>query len=399
MPSVPRDDIVGSHMELRLRWPKMRKWGAAGALLTLGLLACRQPLPPPTNTDTSRKMDGSVERPRPMPDSGSSELDTAVGPGDDAGGDVTDGGAGEVPVDGAVTETAGDLPADVPGVDLGPAPGNCGLGRPDLAMVTATSAVAVARDGTLYFAQAMGTDGFIGRLRPSGPAAMALSLRLVRIPNGARLSGLAIDNMRNVLYVASASRGAVHRINLNANPPTSSDLIIGLQPNDLIWNGGTDGNLYYSEQSDRRIYRLSPIGMRTQVTPTALTDVPAGLAFGPGGGDLFVGSATAGPITRIAMTAGQGVEQSRTRYGSYNGVGEGLAFDGVGRLYVTAYAASGDSQVVRLDAFGNNPATVATGGQLSSLTFGQGGLDCRDLYVTSRPGAMLRLPVDFPGAQ
>jgi sugar lactone lactonase YvrE len=382
-------------MELRLRWPKMRKWSAAGALLTLGLLGCRQPLPKPPSAD--RPLDASVERPKPKPDSGSTEPDSPPAPPVDAASDTApDAGTADGPGDGSLPEMGDVAPADLPPMDLGPAPGNCGLGRPDLSMLTATSAMAVARDGTIYFAQAMGTDGFIGRLRPSGPPAMALSLRLVRIPNGSRLSGMAIDNSRNVLYVASASRGAVHRINLAVNPPTTSDLVIGVAPNDLAWNGGTDGNLYYSDQNDRRIYRLSLIGMRTPVTANPLTDVPAGLAFGPGG-DLFVGSATAGPITRIALAAG--VEQSRTRHGSYNGVADGLAFDGANRLYVTAYAATGDSQLVRLDAGGNSPMTIATGGQLSSLSFGQGGLDCRDLYVTARPGAMLRVPVDVPGAQ
>jgi hypothetical protein len=390
-------------MKLRLRWPESRKWGAVSVLLTAGLLACRQPLPPPTAPD---RVDAASDARR------GTGGNTGTGGSGGQGGSVvpsmdsspaevsTDGGTGDVSGDMAAVEMGGaDLPRvmDMAAPDLGPAPGNCGLGRPDLAMVTATGAMAVARDGTIYFAQSMGTDGFIGRLRPSGPPAMALSLRLVRIANGAKLTGMAIDHMRNVLYVANATRGAVHRVNLGANPPTTSDLVIGVTPNDVVWNGGTDGNLYYSEQSDRRIYRLSPIGARTPVSMTAFAQAPAGLAFGPTGGDLYVGSATAGPITRISMT--NGMETARNRYGTYNGVADGLAFDGATRLYVTAFAATGDSQVVRLDATGSNPVTVAMGGQLSSLAFGQGALDCRDLYITAKPGAMLRVPVDIPGVQ
>ena len=381
-----------------VRFPRALATMSVALLAAVGAAGCREKLMQP-GVDPMR-MDAAPRdtgRAPPARDTGSTPEPDAAGPAiDGPAADSNDARVG--PTDAVPPDVTADRMPDGPGADLGPAPGNCGLARPDLSMVTGAGSVAVGADGTIYFAHTVGTDGFIGRLRPGGPAAMALQPRLARIPNGSRLWGMAMDRNRNVLYVASASGRAIVAINVQANPPTVRDLVIGVPaPNDLAWH---EGHVYYSEQSDRRIYRLNPVGVRSQVTPMPLGDpampiTPAGLAFGPGGA-LYVGSSMPGPITKLTLAAG--VEQSRERFGVYNGVANSLAFDSGGRLYVAAYASMGNSQIVRLDAGGGNPMTVLMGSQLASLAFGQGMLDCRDLYVTSRPGAMLRVPVDVPGA-
>ena len=76
-----------------------------------------------------------------------------------------------------------------------------------------------------------------------------------------------------------------------------------------------------------------------------------------------------------------------------------MTHDHLGRLYVAQYHDTAARSIVRLNISGNvvtGTTTIVNGGRYSSIAFGRGPLDCRDLYVANPFGPMQRVRV--PGA-
>ena len=273
-------------------------------------------------------------------------------------------------------------------------PGSCGSVRPDLSGIDGADGLAVAPDGTLYFTSDDGTDGWVGRLRP-GQSPEKQWLRIARAP---LITGLAFDGARDRLYVASVSASAILAFQVTPSGAAGRVLIGNIDGlNDVALDAA--GDLYYTLQSDRHIYRVSPEGAAVRVTREPLgaaggDQSPAGLAFAPDG-SLFVGLKNGGNIFKVGITAG--LEQSRAIFGAFQGWANGLAFDSRGSLYIGTYHGSLDTRVIRLQPDGANPAVVLDGGRFSSLAFGRGALDCHDLYIADPHGPLRRVQTDSTG--
>jgi hypothetical protein len=272
----------------------------------------------------------------------------------------------------------------------------CGTARVDTGALTGVDSVTIDLHGTLYFNVTEGPSTWIGRLVPNALPEM----HWAPVPMGAPTYGLVIDGARNVLYFTAGSAPPVMQaIDLNASTPTPRTIATGFTyPNDLAV--GYDGNVYVSEQGDGHIYRF-PVsgGARIKVTGGTIgvppDTTPAGIAFGPDR-TLVVGMKPTGQLTRLWLTP-DGFEMKRKSFGTVNDWSNGLAFDERGRLYVALYHQTLAKTVVRLDADEATPVTVLSGGRFSSMVFGRGVLDCKDLYVAEPAGTMRLVATDTPG--
>ena len=95
-----------------------------------------------------------------------------------------------------------------------------------------------------------------------------------------------------------------------------------------------------------------------------------------------------GPIYKLILTSG--LETSRAPINSWIGWANGLTHDRQGRLYVSTYHDTSPRSVLRLESNGS-VTTLTSGGRFSSIAFGRGPLDCRDLYVADPFGPMRRV--------
>jgi hypothetical protein len=277
-------------------------------------------------------------------------------------------------------------------------PTACGTGRADISTIVNADGIAVGADGTLYFTTRDDTDGFVGRVLPGRPP----DVEWLTIAGAPETWGIALDGARNKLYVLSVSGSALMVFDDITGTPTRSVVVSNVvEPDDVVV--ATDGTVYYTNQSDRHIYRVPPGSKQAiQVTVASMpigdlgqTQAPAALAFLPDSlapeRVLIVGMKHGGALSRITLAGG--VEQlPRVSYGTWLGWANGLAFDRRGHLYVGMYQSSATS-VIRLEADGTRPTTLLTGGRYSSLAFGRGALDCHDLYVADLFGPMRRINV------
>ncbi len=352
------------------------------ALCALAASACRADIQPPsrepevrTRADAGRDTNrgGLPLPPAPVPTpEPSSEADAAAIP------DAANRGEVAPPVGGS--SGASSIPT-------------CGREKPDVSGIENADGLAIGPDGTIYFSRAGQPEAWVGRLRPGGGEP---ELQWVRIPGrGVGVWGFAVHGQRNRLYVASSDTGSIHRVDLKADPPTVELLIDGLLvPNDLAVDRG--GDVYFSERGDGKIHRVTPEGIRSEVTPERLggPNSPTALAFASDGA-LLAGTAR-GPIFRIVLEDAR--EQDRSMYGAYDGWANGMAFDRAGRLYVGTYEPSGQAQLARIDSSEAPAVRVLEGRHFSSIAFGRGVLDCRDLYVAMPNEAVRRIETDTPGA-
>jgi sugar lactone lactonase YvrE len=313
-------------------------------------------------------------------------IDDPPGPvtaGQDAG---TDGAYGIPPSDAIVRRDAG--PPAAPGPP-------CGSEKPDITGIANVDGLAIGPDGTIYFTRLGEEQAWVGRLRPGGGPPRPYWANIPET-GGERLWGLALDSLRNRLYVASGDSQAIYRIDVASDPPQVQLLLGGVEvPSDLAVD--RDGDIYFSERGDGKIHRVTPDGARNEVTPEPVgnQNSPGALVFGPDGA-LYVGTFN-GPVVRLELA--DGVERNRSPWGGFEGRANGMAFDGRGRLYVGTYVTGGgDAQLVRVDGADADAVVVQEGVQFSSLAFGRGALDCKDLYIAMPAGPMLRLETDTPGA-
>lgn len=277
-----------------------------------------------------------------------------------------------------------DVPVtqDVPAADVPTSP-SCGTEQPTVSGITATEGLVIGPDGTIYYSQ----SGGVGRLRPG--AGMAPEPRWARVTGATSVWGLALDPVRQRLYVGAESARKIYSVDLSTDPPTSSEFLASAgQPNGLTLGSG--GVLWYTDFSGGHVYRVTPEGMRTRVTTSTISGAD-GIAFGPDGA-LYVTSYGAGTVVRLELT--DNMETARTVVATNARGADGLNFDAMGRMYV-----GGNGQVLRYDSDGSNRTVVMGGlaGAIANVEFGVGALSCTDLYVASG-AAMVRLTVDSRGA-
>jgi hypothetical protein len=251
----------------------------------------------------------------------------------------------------------------------------------------------VAPDGTVYFSD---FSTHVKRYAP--PYSGAPELTWATIDN-AWIFGVMLDPKRKVIYAGSRSpKGmttpapAVYKIDIT--DPTKVSKFADAESGINGLTMGDDGSLYYSDQVGGHIYRVTPDGVKSQVTKTPI-DNADGIAFGPDK-KLYVIPylATGCPITRLALDANQ-VETARDTYvditanGGKNG--DGIAFDRDGNVYLTAaglFKVTPDKTVTMLAAQGG-----------ANIEFGAGALACTQLLWATNSATVppQQLMNDIPG--
>ena len=262
----------------------------------------------------------------------------------------------------------------------------CGEMTTPVVSTGAAEGVVITPDGTLYYSQSFNGSN-IGRYRPGMAAEPSF------VPNvGAQVLGLTYDPKRKLLYAGRRSNPpAVLKINVAVTPPTVSVLA----PAETGINGvtlGEDDAVYYSDQNDRRIFRVTPEGMKQQVNTTPLPGQPNGLAFGADKALYVVYWSGSMQVTKLTLT--DGVETGRAVFIQSIGAGnaDGAAFDEMGRLYVTA-----NGMLRRIAADGSSvDMMMASNG--ANIDFGAGSLKCTDVYVGSNDKGIRRHTLDVKGA-
>src|SRR6201999_4274964 len=109
----------------------------------------------------------------------------------------------------------------------------------------------IGPDGTIYFTNDDGVNGWIGQLTGS-----TVNRHWLRVDNAPLLAGLALDRPGKLLYVAAVSAEALLVYNLGP-PITSTPLVANVQLiNDVVV--GPDDRVYYSVQTDNQVHALTP---------------------------------------------------------------------------------------------------------------------------------------------
>jgi sugar lactone lactonase YvrE len=327
---------------------------------------------------------------------GASGTGGSVSP-DGSDGTVDAGDVGDVGDTGDTGDTgdvlsaeAGDLPEALPPDMPPPLPGTvtCGSTAAAITNMGGAEGVVVAPDGTLYFSQSSAAN-FIGRIRPGMPAERNWA------PTGGQVFGITYDPRRGVLYAARRTGGAaVLKIDVNAAPQPATPQ--QLSPAEPAINGitlGEDDAVYYSDQANRNIYRVSAFNtFKSRVNATALPGEPNGLAFGPDRKLYVVYWTGTNQVTRLILTNGgeTGREVFIANVGATNA--DGAAFDEMGRLWVTA---ANMLRRIRADGASVDMMMASNG---ANVEFGAGALSCNDIYVGSGSTGIRRHTVDVKGA-
>ncbi len=285
------------------------------------------------------------------------------GPGTDTGG--TDTG-------GVMTDT-GETPTDA-GSDGGGGTG-CGTARPDVAAITGTEGLIIARDGTIYYSQSRA----VGRLAPGGSPENGF----VALPSGAgTVWGIALDAANETLYVGSPTAATIYSVDLTAATPTATVFVASAGgPNGLTV--GPDGALYYSDFGGNGVRRVAATGgAPTNVTTSPIAQAN-GVAF-DAEGRLLVASYATGTLFRLTLTAG--AETGRETVATGLGSPDGVAVDANGDYWVT----DNRGTLLSVDAATGTRMNALPGiSSAASLDFGAGPLNCQDIYIASG-GAMRR---------
>lgn len=286
--------------------------------------------------------------------------------------------------DAAIADAAPDAP---PAFDSAPdtfvPPAGCGTATADLSGIAGADGLVIDDDGTLYFLTDDSINSYVGRVQPG----LAPQIKWLRIDNSPTTWGLALDSPRQRLYVLVVDGpGALVAFDDIKGTPIGSQFIVGIaNGNDVTV--GPDGTIYYTGQTDREVFSSPPTtGKPTTLTTTPIGTAeqkPAAIAVAPDGG-LLVGLEHGGPLYKLTLAGGR--ESSRALFGTWTGWANGLAFDRRGRVYIAMDDDSKPQAVVRLEADGKTVTTLLSGSRYSSIAFGRGVLDCRDLYVADPYG-------------
>jgi len=371
----------------------MRLWGRwleglAGACL---LLACTAPNPAfwrgPDDPAEEERTDAAVVVMPPRSDA------APLPAPEDTGTLPTDVGA--PPADAAAADLATAAP-DGPPPDQGPVgfvpPPGCGLATATVTGINNADGVVVDTDGTVYFLTDNATDSFVGRIEPGKMP----QIKWLTVYGSPVTWGLALDSAIERLYVVvvSGAGALVAYDDIKSPAPRGSRPLEGLtNPNDAVV--AADGTVYFSVQGDRHIHWMSRDG-RTGVTTrnplgnVSLKQAPSAVTIDPTG-NLIVGLEHGGPLYRIVLNGT--AELSSGVYGKWTGWANGLTFDRQGRLHIGIYDDVNPRDVVRLEADGMTTTKIASGSRFSSIAFGRGPLDCRDLYIADPYGPLRRVRI------
>jgi hypothetical protein len=248
--------------------------------------------------DTAAPADAVIEAPD------SEEPEAASSPPDVSPPDAIDQAPGQ-PVDAAQPPEVA-VPADV-GPELPTVPLDCAGGVANITGIAKADGVVVDADGTLYVLTQNGTHSHLGRVLPNGkPEPEWLEITYSPTPRG-----LALDSANQRLYalVIDGAGGLVMYENIKTTPIGSEPVKSVGRASDVTI--GADRTVYYAQQSDRQVYRLSVTGGPPKLVTTAplgdsiLGQAPAGLAVAPNG-NLLVGLERGGPIYELTLAGGLG---------------------------------------------------------------------------------------------
>ncbi len=319
--------------------------------------------------------------------------------GTTGGGGGTGGGAaaeaGPTEAGGEVSDAAEAGSPDMPPAEVAPmpdmampdmaiVPGGCGNYVPAANTTGGAEGIVVTPEGTLYFSQS-GTGNFIGRIRPGMP----VERNWVMV--GPNVLGITYDPKRKLIYagrrgMGTASPPAVLKIDVSGPTP----LVGTLAPASASINGitlGEDEAVYYTEETGRNIRRVTYFGQPSLVNATALPGNPNGLAFGPDGKLYVVYFSGNNQITRLTLTNGgeTGRDVFLANVGSAGA--DGIAFDDMGRVYVTA---GGQLRRFTPQAMGAPRMDVMMASNGANIEFGVGALSCNDVFVGSNNAGIRR---------
>jgi streptogramin lyase len=252
----------------------------------------------------------------------------------------------------------------------------------DLSMVGRAEGLVVGPDGTVYFSD-FGTHV----MRYAPPYTAGPEKTWATVENG-WIFGVMLDPKRKVIYAGSRSpKGmttpgpAVYKIDV-----TDPTKVSKLADADAGINGltmGDDGSLYYADQMGGHIFRVTPEGVKTQVTKTPL-DNPDGIAFGPDKKLYVIPYLETGcPVTRLTLD-GSFTESARDTYVDLTADGgkhgDGIAFDKDGNVYLTAaglYKVTKDKVISKVNMQGG-----------ANVEFGAGALACTELLWVTNSGTI-----------
>jgi sugar lactone lactonase YvrE len=361
---------------------------AGGALVALCLMACTR-----TNPAYHRVVAGDGDAEPLPPDAGAPAPEPDTAPVVEAAPDTAPPEVDALPFapDRATSPDSMDLLAR----DLAPdgyvPPAGCGLATTDVSAIKNVDGLAIDDDGTIYLLTDDSTHSYVGRLKPNQP----YDQKWRRLDNSPVTWGIALDRKNRRIYVLLVGPpGALVVFDDIDGAATGSQVVTDLEnPNDAVV--GEDGSVYVSNQGDRTVYRVQRAGLKSPISTTpfgdkAMGQMPSALTIDPAG-NLIVGLEPGGPIYRVALSA-DGMQTSRTAIPGWNGWANGLTYDRSGRLYIGIYHDTQPRNLVRLEPDGR-VTTIAMNGRFSSIAFGRGPLDCRDLYVTDPYAAMRRVRV------
>ena len=234
-------------------------------------------------------------------------------------------------------------------------------------ILTNSSAVARASDGTLYVAN-FSTPHTIVKIAPDGTASALTS--------GASLLSQPRDIVigpDGSLYVASAGNNTIVRVNASSGAQTlvssngGSDGSLLNSPRGLAF--GTDGKLYVGNLNGHNILRITlATGLQEEYVSSSLLDAagpslcnPWGIAFSPSG-TLYVND---NANERIVAVAPNAASVSRVTTTSSLTNLQGLAFGDDGNLYA---AESDTNSIIRVAPASGATEVVTTGGSLVAVS-------------------------------
>jgi gluconolactonase len=200
-------------------------------------------------------------------------------------------------------------------------------------------------------------------------------------------NGMAVDSAGN-LVAGNHKDGAVTRFALPSLATTAVVSTFGGarfdSPNDLTVR--SDGSLYFTDpdwqaslvrpQTKTRIYRVAP-GATTATVLDETRLEPNGITFSPDGNTLYVTGADG--LFRYNVAA-DGSIGTGTKILPSIGVGDGMAIDCAGNLYV---AANASNTLVVVDPAGNMLGTITIANVMGVTNAAFGGADHKTLYITT----------------
>jgi sugar lactone lactonase YvrE len=299
---------------------------------------------------------------------------TEAGPAE-VGGEVGDAPEGSDTPDAAMAEVA-PMP-DMATPDMAIVPGGCGNYVAAANTTGGAEGIVVTPEGTLYFSQA-GQGQHIGRIRPGMP------VERTWVQVGPNVLGITYDPKRKLIYAGRRGMGTANPpavLKIDVSGPTP--LVGTLAPAAATINGitlGEDEAVYYTEETGRNVRRVTYFGQPSLVNASPLPGNPNGLAFGPDGKLYIVYFSGNNQVTRLTLT--NGGETGREVYLANVGAAgaDGIAFDDMGRLFVTA---GGQLRRIRAPAMGAPQVDMMMASGGANIEFGVGALSCNDVYVGS----------------